>query len=230
MGGVGVGVRGRVRWARGEENREVMRTPPRSHSRFLSFASMSFRFPSLPASPCLQRLCVSVVFRVHIHSLSRTHPTLKTTGAFLSPAAARPAPRQSPHSLRSRSLAHKNRAQNMSADPSPAARGRKQQQTVSLAGAERGVEGGGGRCARSQMRRFFLGEAKPPHFRPAPIRRFHALHSSSPSPQYDRYIPNRDAMDFEAGGDALLAEDGAAGRPGSAGDARILAFRSKVRE
>ena len=38
-------------------------------------------------------------------------------------------------------------------------------------------------------------------------------------------------MDFEAAGDALLSssEEGA-GRPGSAGDARILAFRSKVRE
>jgi len=50
--------------------------------------------------------------------------------------------------------------------------------------------------------------------------------------QYDRYIPNRDAMDFDASADALLAEDGAgagAGRPASAcGDARILAFRAKV--
>ncbi len=35
-------------------------------------------------------------------------------------------------------------------------------------------------------------------------------------------------MDFESAGDALL-EDGA-GRPGSAGDARILAFRSKVKK
>jgi len=36
-------------------------------------------------------------------------------------------------------------------------------------------------------------------------------------------------MDFETAGDALLSSEEGGGRPGSAGDARILAFRSKVR-